>query len=400
MIDVYPRTTRLLQGESEVEVPIEQLARGDVIVVLPGERIGVDGTVMSGRSSVDEAVLTGESMPVDKGEGDAVFTGTVNQFGRLEIRAEKLGAETTLGQVLRLLADAERHRSPLERTADRYARRFLPAVLAIAAVVFVGTNGANLWQSISGRTLPAIDLMPALAVLVVACPCALVLATPAAVLAATARLARRGVLVKGGVAIEALARITALAFDKTGTLTEGKPELGDCVPLGATASSDDLLAPGGHGRAIERASAGAAAGRRGAAQGLALPPVDEFEAQPGAGVLRATDRFGRSRIRSRAGRGRCRQPPPGARARTCRPAGSGAGRLELDHTGQTALVVVRDGQIAGVIGARDRVRREAHDVIHDLKHLGLKDLAILTGDRTAAARRSARRCTSSRSRPS
>ena len=173
-------------------------------------------------------------MPVDKGEGDPVYTGTVNQFGRLEIRAEKLGTETTLGQVIRLLADAQRHRSPLERTADRYARLFLPAVLTVAALVFLATNGPALWRWIGTGAGPEIDLMPALAVLVVACPCALVLATPAAVLAATARLARRGVLVKGGAAIEGLARVNTIAFDKTGTLTEGKPELGDCIALGAT----------------------------------------------------------------------------------------------------------------------------------------------------------------------
>ena len=144
--------------------------------------------------------------------------------------------ETTLGQVIRLLADAQRHRSPLERTADRYARLFLPAVLSIAAIVFLGTNGPAIWRwMMTGPTL-AIDLLPTLAVLVVACPCALVLATPAAVLAATARLAQRGVLVKGGAAIEGLARVNTIAFDKTGTLTEGKPELGDCIPLGSNSA--------------------------------------------------------------------------------------------------------------------------------------------------------------------
>ena len=208
-------------------------------------------------------------MPVDKGEGDPVYTGTVNQFGRLEVRAEKLGTETTLGQVIRLLAEAQRHRSPLERTADRYARRFLPAVLiASAAIVFLATNAPALWRWITTGAAPAIDLMPALAVLVVACPCALVLATPAAVLAATARLARRGVLVKGGAAIEGLARVDTIAFDKTGTLTEGKPELGDCIALSARRCrcqrQPGRSAPAGRrGRAAQRASPGAAARRRG-----------------------------------------------------------------------------------------------------------------------------------------
>ena len=188
LLDIYPRTARVIRGEEEIEIPTEHLSIGDIVVVRPGERISVDGAVTRGRSAVDQSVLTGESMPIDKGEGDAVFTGTVNQFGRLEVRVEKRGAETTLGQVIRLLADANRNRSPLERTADRYARRFLPAVFVATVLVFLATNGPAIWRWIAGGSggALAIDVMPALAVLVVACPCALVLATPAAILAATA----------------------------------------------------------------------------------------------------------------------------------------------------------------------------------------------------------------------
>ncbi len=224
LLDFYPQRARVVRGDAEVEVPTEQLALDDVVIVRPGERIAVDGVVVRGRSAVDQAVLTGESMPVDKGEGDPVYTGTVNQFGRLEIRALKLGAETTLGQVIRLLAGAQRHRAPIERTADAYARRFLPIVLGIAGLVCVGTNGLVLWQWISaGGGFPALDVMPALAVLVVACPCALVLATPAAVLAATARLAQRGVLVKGGAAIEGLARLTQSPLIRPGRSPRASP---------------------------------------------------------------------------------------------------------------------------------------------------------------------------------
>ena len=283
LLDVYPRTARVLRDGVEVEIPTEQLAVGDRVVVRPGEQIAVDGSVVAGRSAVDQAVLTGESMPVDKGEGDPVFTGTINQFGRLEVRAEKLGAETTLGQVYRLLAEAHRHRSPIERTADLYARRFLPAVLIAASVVFLATNGVVLWRWIGGIR-PAIDPMPALAVLVVACPCALVLATPAAVLAATARLARLGVLVKGGAAIEALARIDTIAFDKTGTLTEGKPELGEVIAFtkdgGSTADEVLRLAaaaeqPSEHPLARMLVDAARSSG-------LECPTIDAFQAQPGS----------------------------------------------------------------------------------------------------------------------
>ncbi len=231
LLDYRPRTARVVRDGQEVEIDAGSLFVGDVLVVRPGERIAADGSVVAGRSAVDQAILTGEGLPVNKGPGDPVYTGTFNQFGRLEVRAERVGMETTLGRVIRLLADARTRRSPLERTADRYARLFLPAVLAATAVVFLGTNAASLWERTQGITSRPIDVMPALAVLVVACPCALVLATPAAVLAATARLARRGVLVKGGAALERLARADAFAFDKTGTLTEGRPELGDVVAL-------------------------------------------------------------------------------------------------------------------------------------------------------------------------
>ncbi len=468
LLDFYPRKARVLRGDAEVEVPTEELVVGDVVIVRPGERIAVDGTVLRGRSAVEEAVLTGESMPVDKGEGDPVYTGTMNQFGRLEIRALKLGAETTLGQVIRLLSESQRHRAPIERTADRYASRFLPVVLGLAAIVFLATNGLALVRWItSGGANPVLDAMPALAVLVVACPCALVLATPAAVLAATARLAQRGVLVKGGSAIEGLARADTLAFDKTGTLTEGKPELGECIVFGTEDQDRDLgqdesaaLNPQARfregeppGEPISKAApregeppgepVSKAAPREGeppgepisnpagteprppgitqadlvlrlaaAAEqssehplarllvaearrrGLVLPAIEDFQAQPGRGRLGARQaRRRRRRSQGRGGeagivdtRGAGRQPPAGAEQGVVVPPPVEQAVESLDQAGQTSLLVVSDGQVLGVIGARDRVRREAHDVIHELKHLGLRDLTILTGDRPAPAR--------------
>jgi Cu+-exporting ATPase len=380
LLEYRPTTARVVRDGQEVEIAAEALAVGDRIVVRPGERIAADGVVVAGRSAVDQAVLTGESLPVDKGEGDPVYTGTFNQFGRLEVQAEKVGAETTLGQVIRLMARAQSQRSPLERTADRYARYFLPAVLIAAALVFLGTNAGPLWRW--GRTgeIPKIDLMPVLAVLVVACPCALILATPAAVLAATARLARRGVLVKGGAALERLARVDAVAFDKTGTLTEGRPEIVDRVPLDPWDADALIRLAAAAERPSEHPLARllvAEAERR----GLDIPAVDEFQAQPGAGVsarVRDPDETGRRTIlvgnlRLFRERG------------VAIPAQVEEVLQTLDASGQTGLLVAVDGQVAGVIGARDRVRREAHDVIHDLKHLGLRDLTILTGDRPAPA---------------
>jgi Cu+-exporting ATPase len=382
LLEYRPRTARVLRDGQEVEIAADALKVGDLVVVRPGERIAADGVVVRGRSAVDQAVLTGESLPVDKGENDPVYTGTFNQFGRLEVRAEKVGNETTLGQVIRLMAQAQSQRSPLERAADRYARLFLPAVLTAALLVFLVTNAPGLWRW--GRTgeRAVLDLMPTLAVLVVACPCALILATPAAVLAATARLARRGVIVKGGAALERLARVDAFAFDKTGTLTEGRPELADRVPYGPY-SADDLLRLAA---AAERPSEHPLARLLVATAerlGLTVPEVDDFQAQPGAGVA--------ARVRDDAEQGGMRQVLVG-NLRLFRergiavPADVEAVLKTLDESGQTALLVAVDGAVAGVLGARDKVRREAHDVIHDLKHLGLKDLTILTGDRLAPAK--------------
>jgi Cu+-exporting ATPase len=290
-----------------------------------------------------------------------------------------VGAETTLGQVLRLLDDAQRRKAPLQRTADQYASAFLPVVLLAALVVFLATNAATLWTW--GRSYHwqgPIDVMPALAVLVVACPCALVLATPAAVLAATARLARKGVLVKGGAALERLAHVDALALDKTGTLTEGRPEVGDRWAM-PPYSDDEVLRlaaaaeqPSEH--PLARMLVAEAARRE-----ISLPTVEEFRALPGTGVSAVLhdDQGQRTLL---VGNPRLFQE-----RQIGLPAEVEAKLRAFDESGQTALLVAVDSQVAGVLGARDRVRREAHDVVHDLKHLGLKDQTILTGDRPAAA---------------
>ncbi|MFO0950316.1 MAG: HAD-IC family P-type ATPase [Isosphaeraceae bacterium] len=296
VLEFRPRTARVVREGGEVDVTADALVVGDVIVVRPGERIAADGVVTAGRSAVDQSVLTGESMPVDKGEGDPVFTGTVNQFGRLEFRAEKVGAATTLGQVIKLLGEARKNPSRLERSADHYARLFLPAVLGAAVLVLLGTNARDLWNAWGTGVRPPLDLMPALAVLVVACPCALILAPPAAVLAATARLARRGVLVKGGAALERLARVDALAFDKTGTLTEGRPEIGDVVVFDEPACDRNrlvLLAAGAE-QGREHPLARALVSARGI-RASCCPPCWSSRRPPGGGVSAVLDADGRPR---------------------------------------------------------------------------------------------------------
>jgi len=381
ILELSPRRVRVRRQASEFELPVEEVLVGDTVLVRPGERIAVDGRVTTGRSAVDQSMLTGESIPIDKAIGDEVHAGTLNQFGALEIEAERIGNETTLGQVIRLVAQARSRKARVERVVDRLARLFLPLVLAAAALTFVVTNREPLAALWSGGPVGTWKWMPTLAVLVVTCPCALVLATPAAMLAALAWTARRGVLVKGGDALERLATVRAIAFDKTGTLTTGRLEVVDIAPLG-TLSENELLAlaaaaerPSEHLLAVAIRSA--AENRK-----LELPEIADFVALPGAGV-RAQLTQGELLV---------------GNARLLREQGIELDldarvidtlvRLEAD--GQTTLLVALAGRVEGVLGLRDTLRPEASDVIRQLRAIGIVEVAMLTGDRPSAARAIAR----------
>jgi Cu+-exporting ATPase len=377
LLDQTPRMARVRRDGVESEVPAAEVAIGDLIIVRPGERVPVDGPVVAGRSTVDQAALTGESLPVDKGPGEWVYTGSVNQFGVLEIAAEKVGHETTFGQVLRLVAEAQRKKAPIERTADRLARYFLPVVEIVAGL----TLAVGYWQGWPDVWLRTV------AVLVVACPCALVLATPAAILASMAWLARHGVLIKGGAALERLAACDTFAFDKTGTLTLGRPELSGVLPLsGAGIGEAELLRLAATAEAGGRHPLAMAVAAGAAARGLAPLPATDVTAQPGAGVA----------ARCRTDDGREHALLVGNRRLLAEHGITLDAEAEtvlaaLDARGETALFVALDGRVAGLVAARDAVRPEAHDVIHDLKHLKIREVALLTGDRAAAAAAVARK---------
>jgi Cu+-exporting ATPase len=375
ILELRPRQVRVKRDGQTVEVPVEQVQVGEVVAIRPGERVPVDGVVVSGRSSVDQSTLTGESLPIEKGEGDDVFAGTLNQLGALEVRVEKTGDETTLGQVIQLVAQARRNKAQVERVADRLARLFLPFVLTLAA----GTLAATNWTAIQEFGLSGArqwEWMPTLAVLVVACPCALILATPAAVMASLAWLARRGVLITGGAALERLAATTRFAFDKTGTLTEGKLQVGDCLPLEGR-NADEVLRlaaaaeqPSEH--LIAKALVSAARNR-----GLSLEAVDDFEALPGAGVTAKLQETGGEVLvgarRLMVERGIAIRPE------------ADLALEQLEAAGQTPLLVCAGGEIAGVLGLRETIRPETAAVIAELRRLGIEEIVLLTGDRPAAA---------------
>jgi Cu+-exporting ATPase len=375
LVDQTPRTARVRRDGGEVEIPAHEVKVGDRVIIRPGERIAVDGSVASGRSTVDQSALTGESLPIDKGPGDAVFTGTFNQFGVIEVQSEKVGPDTTFGQVLLLVSQARRKKARLEKVADRLARYFLP-VVELAAVATLLSGYLAGWPDVWSRTV---------AVLVVACPCGLVLATPAAMLASMAWLARHGVLIKGGSALESLAACDTFAFDKTGTLTAGAPRLASLVVAGGR-SEDDVLRLAASAETTSRHPLATVVIEE--ARRRSLPLFDPREATllPGAGVQAECAAPDGSIRKVMVGNRRLL-----AEAGVTLEASTEETLSQLDARGETALIVVVDGAVAGLIGVHDAVRPEAHDVIHELRHLKIKEIAILTGDREPAAKAVARR---------
>ncbi len=248
LIGLQPRTAHVLRNGKEVEVPVEQVCVGDDPVVRPGEKIPVDGVVLSGHSAVNESMITGESLPVEKSEGDPLIGATVNQSGLLTMRATKVGADTVLANIIRLVEQAQGSKAPIQRLADRIASVFVPSVLVIAALTFIGwtvvgslVTGVATSGTMGGANTPwIVVLVAAIAVLVVACTCALGLATPTAIMVGTGRGAEQGILIKGGESLERIQAVQAVLLDKTGTITRGKPELTDVVtPPGK--SADEML---------------------------------------------------------------------------------------------------------------------------------------------------------------
>jgi len=383
LAELFPQRCWVVRDGVEIRSYTSDVIPGDRVVVKPGGRIPVDGIVTDGRCAVDASALTGESLPQDKGPGDEALAGSIVIGGSLTIEAKKVAKQTVAGQVIDLTAAALRDKAPLERQADRYAKLFLSAVLILALVTFFG----NLAFQTMGTPPPGVPkagwsaaarvaAYPALGVLVVACPCALILATPAAVIAALGRLAGTGVLIKGGSALERLAGVTAFAFDKTGTITEGKLELGDVIGLNGASPEAALRAAAIAEQKSEHPLAVLLANHPDNRRDESGASLDEFVSHPGAGVeaVAAGVRYLVGNRRLFEERGIVLGPDVLA-------------ALErLDAAGQTSLLVSKDGTILGAIGARDAVRSEAAPVLAELRALGLAPIALLTGDRTAAAR--------------
>ena len=362
LMELGAKTARVLRNGQEAEMPIDQVAPGDVLIVRPGEKIPVDGGVIDGHSTIDEAMLTGESLPVSKAPGEDVFGATLNISGALRIEATKVGDDTTLAQIVKLVSDAQSQKAPIQNLADRISGIFVPIVLAIAIVTAIG------WFLITGDLSQSI--IPAVAVLVIACPCSLGLATPTAIMVGTGLGARRGILIKNGEALERGEKIDTVVLDKTGTLTQGKPKV---VRIHAICGSEhDVLRLAASVEACSEHPLARAVVE--AANGSVLAEVSQFTNVPGKGVIAQLQG-----IAVVVGSPRYLEEQ--------RIAFANADRTVLDAEegqGRTVIAVSRDGTLMGLIAIADTVKGDAREAITALHGRGLRTVMI-TGDNPRAA---------------
>jgi Cu+-exporting ATPase len=371
LLALQPRTARRVDPGGERDVPIDQVVPGDLLRVRPGERVAVDGAVVEGASSVDESMLTGESLPIAKGPGATVIGGSINRTGTFTFRATRVGRDTVLAQIVRLVEEAQGSKAPIQRLADRIAAVFVPIVLGVAALTFV------VWLLWGPEPAFFHALTNAVGVLVIACPCAMGLATPTAVMVATGRGAQLGVLIKSAGALEVLHRVQVVVLDKTGTLTVGRPRVTDVIAA-ADLEPDAVLALAA---AVEQGSEhplGEAIAAEAKARGLALPPVGEFQAVPGEGVEGVTE-AGRVLLGNR---------------RLMEGRGVEVDALEariqaLARDGKSPVYVALAGQVHGLIAVADVLKPEAVEAVAGLRGLGL-EVAVLTGDARPTAEAIAR----------
>jgi Cu+-exporting ATPase len=370
LMGLAPKTALLLRGDQEIEIATDEVMVGDRLVVRPGERIPVDGVVIDGQSAVDESMLTGESLPVSKTPGSEVIGATINKQGRLIIEARRIGAETALAQIVRLVEQAQASKAPIQRIADRVSSVFVPIVLVLAALTFLG------WLLI-GQVGFTAAMVNAVAVLVIACPCALGLATPTAIMVGTGRGAGMGILFKNSEALENAKRIQVIALDKTGTITRGEPVVTQVIPLNGAAEDELLWLAASVERASEHPLAQAVV-EAAKSRDLKLAQPTAFEAISGRGVRAQVNgqivRIGSPRFVAEEGIDLSSAQKP---------------LHDLQAEAQTAIVIAVDDALAGVIGIADTVKPGSHEAVRELRAAGI-DVVMITGDNRATAESIAR----------
>ena len=369
LLGLAPKTARLVRDDgTEIDIPLEHVHPGDRLRVRPGEKIPVDGVVLEGTSSVDESIVTGEPIPVEKNEGSRVTGGTVNGTGGFQMRAERVGSDTLLAQIVRMVSEAQRSRAPIQRLADAVASYFVPAVISVAVITFL------LWGLLGPEPRLAYALVNAVAVLIIACPCALGLATPMSIMVGMGRGATTGVLIKNAEALEILEKVDTLVVDKTGTLTEGKPRLSALVTAAGKKDSEILQLAAALERASEHPLAAAIVGAA-REKGLELPEAQNFQSLTGKGVTGTVD----GRRVALGNRSLLRELGLDP--------GNLVGRAEaLQQDGQTVVFVAVGEAVGGLVAVGDPIKRSTREAIRLLRADGVR-IVMLTGDsrNTAAA---------------
>ncbi|HYG57916.1 MAG TPA: heavy metal translocating P-type ATPase [Symbiobacteriaceae bacterium] len=366
LLGLQAKTARIIRHGEEKEVPIDQVLVGDVVLVRPGEKVPVDGVIVEGTSTIDESMLTGESLPVDKKPGDKVVGATINKHGAFKFEATRVGADTALAQIIRMVEDAQGSKAPIQQLADTVSGFFVPAVLVVALLTLVG------WGLFTGDWVSG--LKAAVAVLVIACPCSLGLATPTAIMVGTGKGAETGILFKGGEHLEMAHKVNAIVLDKTGTITRGEPDLTDVITAAGFADADVLRLSAAAERNSEHPLAAAIV--KGARdEGMDLPDPAGFTAIPGHGIVAAVEGrqvlVGNLKLMAKEG---------------IDVAALLAAKERLEGEGKTAMLVAVDGAAAGLVAVADTVKPTSAQAIAELKAMGI-EVAMITGDnrRTAEA---------------
>lgn len=370
LMGLRPKTARVVRDGDEVDIPIEQVVIGDVLVVRPGEMLAVDGEVVDGASAVDESMLTGESLPVDKSIGSAIYGATINSTGSFRFRATKVGRDTALSQIIRLVQEAQGSQAPIQRLVDLIASRFVPAVVTVGIVTFV------VWFTLGPAPALTIAILNIVAVLVIACPCALGLATPTAIMVGMGKGAERGILIRNAEALERAYKIDTVVLDKTGTLTQGEPVVTDVISAGL--GEDELLRLAASAERDSEHPLGAAVLAAAAERGLKLDEISQFRALPGHGIEARLNGSAVTIGNLELMRGRGLDLN-----------GMEAKALELSEQGKTSVFVGMDSQVAGVIAIADTLRPESRAAVAALHRMGL-EVVMLTGDNAETAQAIAR----------
>jgi len=359
LIQLTPQVARVKTANGEKEVSVKGLGIGDILLVKPGESIPVDGIIANGHTSIDQSILTGESMPVDKKSGDEVFIGTLNQLGAIEVKATKVGEDTSLAKLIKLVKESESKKAPVVRLTDWVATIIVPLAVAASLVTYFLTH----------------DIIRMVTILVVFCPCALVLATPTAIMAGIGNASRKGILIKSGEALENVGRVETMAFDKTGTITHGKPEVIDVISFNVDYVSEEILQVAAVAEKFSEHPLGQAVYRKAKEESITLVDPERFKVELGQGVEARVDNemvlVGNQKLLSNHQITVNQQQGDVIRAH--------------ENPGRTVLIVALGNSVIGIITIADKIKGESRETIQELKEMGIKEVFLLTGDNQITA---------------